>query len=338
MHSEQGSRKEQPWRSELEIEMARQEELARHLAITPDIKQGVYPFRGMKLSRADVEWLVATHENAQSSQASSDEQQQHPQGLDLRGADLRYADLHALPLARLRGSLTREEWEDATEEQRAAAAVLLTGANLSEAHLEEADLSEAHLEKADLSEVHMQGATLKLAHLERAYLNGAHLEKANLSEARLEEYEAAVRANRQLAVALRAQGLDEEAARFAYRAQLLQRIVLRRQSKFGQYLFSLLLDLLAGYGYRPGRSVEAYLVVIFGFMGLYLLNAHSAAVHLTWDEALVLSVISFHGRGFFLQNIALGDTFVRLAAAEAVLGLVIEISFIATFTQRFLGR
>jgi len=318
--------------------MARQEELARHLAITPDIKQGVYPFRGMKLSRADVEWLVATHENAQSSQASSDEQQQHPQGLDLRGADLRYADLHALPLARLRGSLTREEWEDATEEQRAAAAVLLTGANLSEAHLEEADLSEAHLEKADLSEVHMQGATLKLAHLERAYLNGAHLEKANLSEARLEEYEAAVRANRQLAVALRAQGLDEEAARFAYRAQLLQRIVLRRQSKFGQYLFSLLLDLLAGYGYRPGRSVEAYLVVIFGFMGLYLLNAHSAAVHLTWDEALVLSVISFHGRGFFLQNIALGDTFVRLAAAEAVLGLVIEISFIATFTQRFLGR
>ena len=338
MHSEQGSRKEQPWRSELEIEMARQEELARHLAITPDIKQGVYPFRGIKLSRADVEWLVATHENAQSSQASSDEQQQHPQGLDLRGADLRYADLHALPLARLRGSLTREEWEDATEEQRAAAAVLLTGANLSEAHLEEADLSEAHLEKADLSEVHMQGATLKLAHLERAYLNGAHLEKANLSEARLEEYEAAVRANRQLAVALRAQGLDEEAARFAYRAQLLQRIVLRRQSKFGQYLFSLLLDLLAGYGYRPGRSVEAYLVVIFGFMGLYLLNAHSAAVHLTWDEALVLSVISFHGRGFFLQNIALGDTFVRLAAAEAVLGLVIEISFIATFTQRFLGR
>jgi len=55
--------------------------------------------------------------------------------LDLRGADLRYVDLHALPLARLRGSLTREEWDEATEEQRAAAAVLLTGADLSEAHL-----------------------------------------------------------------------------------------------------------------------------------------------------------------------------------------------------------
>jgi hypothetical protein len=155
---------------------------------------------------------------------------------------------------------------------------------------------------------------------------------------RLEEYETAVRANRQLAMALRAQGLDEEAARFAYRAQLLQRIVLRRQGKFGQYLFSLLLDLLAVYGYRPGRSLMAYLVVIFGFMGLYLLNAHGAATHLSWDEALVLSVSSFHGRGFFLQNVTLGDAFARLAAMEAVLGLLIEISLISTFTQRFFGK
>ena len=162
--------------------------------------------------------------------------------------------------------------------------------------------------------------------------------KRKNSVSRLEEYEAAVRANRQLAVALRAQGLDEEAARFAYRAQLLQRIVLRRQSKFGQYLFSLLLDLLAGYGYRPARSLMAYLVVIFVFMGLYLLAASGSGPHLSWDEALVLSVSSFHGRGFALQNVALGDTFARLAAAEAVLGLLIEVSFIATFTQRFFGR
>jgi hypothetical protein len=82
----------------------------------------------------------------------------------------------------------------------------------------------------------------------------------------------------------------------------------------------------------------AYFVVIFLFTGLYLLNAHGAAVHLSWDEALILSVSSFHGRGFFLQNVPLGDTFARLAAAEAVLGLLIEISLIATFTQRYLGR
>lgn len=71
----------------------------------------------------------------------------------------------------------------------------------------------------------------------------------------------------------------------------------------------------------------AYLIVIFGFMGLYLLNAHFVTPHLRWDEALVLSVSSFHGRGFFSQDISLADTYARLAATEAVIGLVIEISF-----------
>ncbi len=67
----------------------------------------------------------------------------------------------------------------------------------------------------------------------------------------------------------------------------------------GDWLFSWFLFLLAGYGYKPIRSVITYLVIIFGCMDLYLLNAHFIAPHLTWDEALVLSVSSFHGRGFF---------------------------------------
>ena len=44
----------------------------------------------------------------------------------------------------------------------------------------------------------------------------------------LERFRVAVRANRQLAVVLRAQGLNEAADRFAYRAQVLQRRVLWR--------------------------------------------------------------------------------------------------------------
>lgn len=154
----------------------------------------------------------------------------------------------------------------------------------------------------------------------------------------LEEWETAVRANRQLAVVLQAQGLNEVAAQFAYRAQVLQRRVLRWERRFFAYIGSLFLDLIAGYGYKPGRSFIAYLLIIFGFMGLYLLNAQIVAPHLTWDQALVLSVSSFHGRGFFEQDITLGSGYARLAAAEAVLGLLIEISFIATFTQRFFGK
>ncbi|GHO52004.1 hypothetical protein [Ktedonobacter robiniae] len=103
----------------------------------------------------------------------------------------------------------------------------------------------------------------------------------------------------------------------------------------GQFYFPTCLDLLAGYGYKPGRSLLAYLIVIFCFTCLYLFTP---SAHLSWEEALVLSVVCFHGRGFLLQNMSLGDAFARLAAIEAVLGLLIEVSFIATFTQRFLGK
>src|SRR5262249_36537437 len=150
-------------------------------------------------------------------------------------------------------------------------------------------------------------------------------------------YEAAVRANRQLAVALRGQGLEEDAARFAYRAQVLERAVLRRQGQPGAYLFSLLLDLLAGYGYRPGRSVVTYLLMIFGFAAAYYPLGHAEPLHLSALGSLVFSITSFHGRGFFPGGLALDDPLTVLAAAEAVIGLVIEISFIATFTQRFFG-
>src|SRR6266436_2853233 len=450
----------QPWRTEPEISPRRQAELEKRRALVPDVKKGIYPFKGMKLDRADVEWLLATY--AGGPVKWSDEKEREREGLDVRGADLQYANLHRLPLTRLRGGLTFDEWLKATEEQRSSAVVLMRGANLSEVQLEGANLSGAQLEGADLSYAQLEeanfigaqlkgadlreaqleeanfigaqlkgadlggaqldgaylreaqlegvnlsgaqleGANLSGAQLREAYLKGAQLERANLSGAqlkgadlrnvilgdqqrigprladlqwgdtslavvdwsqvavlgdehqarqkktpggkkkekaeRLSEYQAAVRANRQLAVALQAQGLSEEAARFAYRAQRLQRIVLRRQRKVVAYLFSGVLELLAGYGYKPGRSVIAYLLLIVGFMGLYLLNAHFVAPHLRWDEALVLSVSSFHGRGFFSQEISLGDTYARLAAAEAVVGLLIEISFIATFTQRFFGK
>jgi hypothetical protein len=53
----------QPWHQEPEIDLQRQEYLARRRLITPNIEQGIYPFKEVKLSRADVEWLLATHEN-----------------------------------------------------------------------------------------------------------------------------------------------------------------------------------------------------------------------------------------------------------------------------------
>jgi hypothetical protein len=149
----------------------------------------------------------------------------------------------------------------------------------------------------------------------------------------------AVRANRQLATALRDQGLSEDADHFAYRAQLCQRIVLRRQHHFLRYLGSMFLWLIAGYGYKPLRSLLTYLLVVGGFAGAYFLLGTNVSPALDLHGALVFSLTSFHGRGFAPGSSRSPDNPVTtLAAVEAILGLLIEISFIATFTQRFFSR
>src|SRR5437588_12950275 len=72
----------QPWRTMPEIDAKRQEELAQRRTIAPDIKKGIYPYKGMKLTRADIEWLLATHENGQGPVDWSDEKQRNRAGLD----------------------------------------------------------------------------------------------------------------------------------------------------------------------------------------------------------------------------------------------------------------
>ena len=169
----------------------------------------------------------------------------------------------------------------------------------------------------------------------------------------------AERAYRQVAQRLRDQGYSDVADHLNDRAQVLHRKNLfilivddwrrpwRLPGDLVRWLFSWFLALLAGYGYHPGRSVFWYLATIAGFAYAYLkatagwipfgLPHPSSFAPLTWYEALILSVSSFHGRGFFQPVQSLGDPIAALAAIEAVIGLLIEISFIATFTQRFFG-
>jgi hypothetical protein len=94
----------QSWRTEPEIDVERQKYLAARRGVTPDIGQGIYPFRDIKLSRVDIEWLLETHENGRGPVDWSDEHQREREGLDLRGADL-----GDLPLAGICGGLT---WVD----------------------------------------------------------------------------------------------------------------------------------------------------------------------------------------------------------------------------------
>lgn len=80
-----------PWRREPGIDAARQAYLAERRDVQPDIERGIYPFRGIYLSRADVEWLLATHDDGRGPIDPYDESDRR-QGLDLRGAMLGHAD------------------------------------------------------------------------------------------------------------------------------------------------------------------------------------------------------------------------------------------------------
>jgi hypothetical protein len=170
--------------------------------------------------------------------------------------------------------------------------------------------------------------------------------KAKTKDRRLLEYQRATEANRQLAAVLQSQGLHEEADQFAYRAQKLQREVWRREHRYVKYIGSWFLYLLAGYGYRPLISIIIYLLVVFGFaVGYYQIWATNHLERVTKQTlssvgAVIFSITAFHGRGFFLGSSGLGyDSLITiLGAVEAVIGLIIELSFIATFTRRFLGK
>lgn len=407
------------WRTEPEIDEQRQRFLAERRAVQADVETGIYPFRDesgpITLTRADVEWLLATHEPEGDGRvgpiAWSEEQGKPPEerrwGLDVRGADLSDLNLDGLPLACLRAGLTIPEGTSTTRRKRRLAVPTLRNSDLFGAHLEGALLSRAHLEGADLQTAHLAQADLFGAHLEGALLSQAHLEGALLARAffdasgyflhtslancedgavsvadarwngvslatvewaelrmlgdeqkawrsrtslgkekdpprRREEFETAVRANRQFATALREQGLNEYADRFAYRAQLCQRQVFRRQgiTHWPAYLGSLILWAISGHGYRLWRIFAAYALVVVLFAAIYFLVGVPSDPAKTMpghaSDALLMSLTAIHGRVFFEQ---IGFSLQGwIAAVESVVGIVIEGIFVAMLIQRWFQR
>ncbi|HUY78455.1 MAG TPA: pentapeptide repeat-containing protein [Ktedonobacterales bacterium] len=242
---------------------------------------------------------------------------------------------------------------------------LLAGADLrrvafdGETTLDEISLSDTAHGSAQLADVRWGDANLTVVPWEQLTLLGDERDarakrtndgKIKSRHRRRLDYQVAERATRQLAVALQAQGMSEDAARFTYRAQNLQREVYRRRGwrYFGAWVFSGFLATLTGYGYRMGRILIAYALAVFGFAAIYFAlgvgcSAGSGACTSNqplWKSllaALVVSVTAFHGRVFSLQPqpaSALGV----ITAIEAVVGLVLESVFIAMLTQKLFSR
>ena len=108
-----------------------------------------------------------------------------------------------------------------------------------------------------------------------------------------------------------------------------------RAASVGRYLFSLVLDAVAGYGYRPGRCLIVYLLALAVFTVAHYLIGVVAGPHLTFLSARASSVQSLHGRVFSFQP---GDPQTLLNTVEAFVGLFIEAIVVAVITQRILGK
>jgi uncharacterized protein YjbI with pentapeptide repeats len=171
-----------------------------------------------------------------------------------------------------------------------------------------------------------------------------------------DDYFAATRAYRQVSTALDGMGRKEEAETFAYRGQVMQRKMLwwsiwQKKRTFRQrladgraWLFSWLLALLSGYGYRFGRSFSWYVGVLLTFAWLYLhisqnVPPHSTIPdHLSWFDACILSISDMVGRGFFRQDVTLSDPYAGWSVLEGMIGVFMDVLLISTLTQRLFKK
>ncbi|MGZ3611850.1 MAG: pentapeptide repeat-containing protein, partial [Ktedonobacteraceae bacterium] len=266
----------------------------------------------------------------------------HLEGANLVGASLRGKPVPADYLKRVR------QWDKD----------VLTPANLqgaffdSKTTMEDIILGEETFGYVSLADAHWGGVNLSVVDWDAVTRLGD--ERRALQTTWLFNYQQAVRAYRQLAAALREQGLNEEAAYFAYRGEVLQRGVLWRQmlqlrrrgrrglprlvQKMVSYLLTWPLDLFAGYGYKPMRAFITYLLVVVGFMLLYTVIGTAQSSHLPWSQLFIVSITAFHGGAFSFNQFAPDSPQAFVSAIETFVGFLVEVSLIAAFAQRFFRK
>lgn len=322
-------------------------------AVDADLREAILgrlDLSGVSLRRADLRDTNLVHANLSGADLVD---------INLSEADVGYADLsHAnLHSATLLGAHMRE--------------AILTDATLRYGDLRGASLPLVNLSGADLVGVKFDSSTiLAQAKLDRrtqlcdviwsdvqlsqvAWENAPTLgdetgkrrpyagERPHPEVPTLTRLRNAARTYQQLATALRAQGMDEAAGRYTYRAQVLRRKVFWREGALGRWFFSVSLATLAGYGYKLQRILITYVIALTIFAAIYYLvglpNTPSASIPQQLANAYLVSLTAIHGRTFF-EQFGIGSSLSWVAAVESVCGLVIEAIFTSMLVQRFFAR
>jgi len=264
---------------------------------------------------------------------------------NLRGVNVTRASLQRANL--YRADLREGEFDEADLRGSSLVAADLRGADLSraifdiEANLADAKLGDRNCGFASVIDTGWNGVIL--ASVDWSGLFRKHwwqpLSGGKLGDDRRGSRLAA-RAHRQLALALRAQGLNAEAAELDYRAHIRASKDLWHKGQYLAAFASWLACAVFGYGYRLGRCFALYVGVVLLFSIIYRSIPYGYGARYSphylpwWPQALILSFTSFHGRGFLSSDVAGSVWHGAWAAGEAVVGLLIEVTLIATFTQR----
>jgi len=228
----------------------------------------------------------------------------------------------------------------------------LTKASLLNARLWSSDLTDANLTESDLSGADMWSAKLYNVKLWHTLLTGAKsitrmsfsggskaFDNAMINEAGALSAEESYRDIKQYFIS---NGMYNDASWASFKEKTMERLALKKKGDWN-YLPSLFMNILCGYGEKPYRIILSALLTIITFALLYFsLNtverSGDPSYIFRWYDYLYYSTITFTTVGY-------GDFVPRahpicrlLAAAEAFSGVFVTGLFIFTLARKYSAR
>lgn len=261
----------------------------------PMVELGKRDFKNLDLVEANLQGADLRNTNFQGSDLG---------GANLQEADLRDANIQESDLGK--ANLQRAYLWDAN----------LQGSYLWDTNLQGAQLWGTNLKDSELWDANFQGAYLKDANFQGAYLFSTRFDNSNLWDAKfideivineiegdnekdvylkLEYYRQASQIYRNLKNYFRDEGIYETSGHYYYREKVIEKKIYKQKNKV-KYLGSVLLDLLCGYGEKPGRIIISSISWAFINSFLYFIwgiQKGQIEIRLSLQATLVENIMNF---------------------------------------------
>lgn len=228
----------------------------------------------------------------------------------------------------------------------------LTKSDMSGSRLWNSDLSGANMTEADISHADFWNAKLFDIKLWHASINGARsISKSSFSKGKgplevcriNEDGElSAEESYRNIKQLFTSTGRYNDASWASFKEKTMERRTLKKKGRL-EYVPSLIMNILCGYGEKPYRIILSALFCIFGFAFLYgILGAiecpASPGINPGWVDYIYYSTITYTtvGYGDFIPKPL--SAFRMLAATEAFLGVFLAGLFVFTLARKYSAR